>query len=721
MKSDPEELSGQARKLRAPAGDARVSRRAFLRGSLLGSAALGVGAALPAGCVTYPEPASKMASLNAKEQAILAAISRAIVGTPEGFPDPVESGTVERLDGILSQLPEEIRDQFSLLLNFFEHATPLFGAGLSRFTRLSPERQERYVRSWMDSRLRFRQMAFAALKMFVQLSYYAGEKTWRALRYDGPWVGRFDIDPIKPPLAREPGGPEVDRGRIVEGAKLKGDLDLSCEICVVGSGAGGAVAAKELAEAGYDVIVLEEGGHHRSKDFTQREEEMAPRLYREAGGRTTWDLSMPILQGRTLGGSTVHNICLSYRIEPAIIKRWRKEYGVRFTHKELQPLAERVERHLGVNQIEPWQVNLNNQAFTRGCEKRGVAWERPHHNRVNCLMCGFCDQGCAYDRKQSMLITYLPRAAQLGARIYTDCRVDRVLREGSRATGVEGRMLERGTSAPKANLRVRAKKVIVAASAIDTVLLLKRSGVEDETGLLGNRLHVHPFASVAAMYDQPIEAWRGIPQSAYSDHYAGFKEDGYGGYVLIPGFAHPGMGASIMPGVGAQHAALMKEYAHTAAGGLMLHDETQGAIGEFPIGRRARIHYWPEQGEHAQLKEAVANLAKIYLASGARQVLLPWSDAPMARTDAEVEKMVAEREIAPHKFLLTSVHPQASCPMGEDPKKSVLDSHGKVHGMKGLYVADGSVFPTSIGTPPTIAIATLATWIARSIASEKGA
>ena len=132
-------------------------------------------------------------------------------------------------------------------------------------------------------------------------------------------------------------------------------------------------------------------------------------------------------------------------------------------------------------------------------------------------------------------------------------------RSGGAATGVEGMVLDRGSSEPKGRLRVRAKKVILSASAIDTVLLLRRSGVEDESGLLGHRLHVHPFATVAAMYDRPIEAWRGIPQSAYSDHYARFKEDGYGGYVLIPGFAHPGMGASVMPGMGAQHGELMKQ------------------------------------------------------------------------------------------------------------------------------------------------------------------
>ena len=153
-----EEVAGQLSDLQALEQDAQLSRRAFLRGSLLGSAALGVGALLPAGCDSYPVPAAKSAVLSDKQHAILSAISRAIIGAPEGFPDPVESGTVARLDGILAQLPEEIRDQFKLLLNFFEHATPIFGAGLGRFTSLSPERQQKYVRSWMESSLRFRQI-----------------------------------------------------------------------------------------------------------------------------------------------------------------------------------------------------------------------------------------------------------------------------------------------------------------------------------------------------------------------------------------------------------------------------------------------------------------------------------------------------------------------------------------------------------------------------------
>jgi len=699
-------------------GDLAVafSRRAFLKSTLAGSAALAAGAILPSGCASYPESKTKLQVLSGKEAAILAALARVIVGNVGELPDPVESGAISRLDSLLAQLPEEIRQQFSLLLNFFEHAPPLFGKGISRFTKLSPQKQERYLLSWRDSSLSFRKMAFGALKMFVQLAYYAGDATWKVLGYDGPWVGRIPIDPIVPPLAHDKSRVPSGKGSIREGSSEKGDLEISCEVLIVGSGAGGAVAARELAEAGFDVVVLEEGGHWPSSSFTQREEEMVPRLYREGGGRATADLSIPILQGRVLGGSTVHNICLSYRIEPAILERWKKEYAVAFTEKDLAPLAERVEASLGVNPIQRWQVNQNNEIFAKGCEKRGVQWEIPRHNRIDCLMCGFCDQGCAYDRKQSMLITYIPRAVDAGARIFSDCRVDKILMDRSRALGVEGARLDRATSEPKGRLRVKANYVVLSASAIDSALLLQRSGAPDESGRLGNSLHIHPYAAVAALYDNPVEAWRGIPQSALSMHYAKFREAGYGGYLLIPGWAHPGMAATIFPGIGKEHFGMMREYAHAAGGGVMIHDETHGRIGDFPIGKRARIDYWPEEEDRETLQEGIKNLAKIYLASGAKKVALPYQDGPFAATDAEVDEIVNSREARPHNLLLTAVHPQSSCPMGEDKKKSVLNSFGRLHGLENLYVADGSVFPTSIGTPPTIAIATLSTWIARNLA-----
>ncbi|MEW6777493.1 MAG: GMC family oxidoreductase [Bdellovibrionota bacterium] len=696
-----------------------LSRRAFLRSTVGGGIALSAAAWLPSGCASYPQAPEGLKALSPKQAAVLGEIARTIIGRAEGLPDPVDSGTVERLDGLLSQLPGEIQTQFGLLLHFFEHAPPLFGHGFSRFTRMGEEDRGKYLFSWRDSSIRFRQMAFAALKMFVQLAYYAGEKTWDFLGYDGPWVGRIPIDPISPPLAHDPSGPKSTSGFLLETTEETGDLELSCEAVVVGSGAGGSVVAKELSEAGLDVILLEEGGHRPSSSFNQREEVMAPRLYREAGGRATWDLSLPILQGRTLGGSTVHNICLSYGIEPAIVERWRKEAGVVFSSADLAPLQRRVEEHLGVNPIGKWQVNQNNGIFAKGCEHRGVSWEVARHNRVDCLMCGYCDLGCAYDRKQSMLITYIPKAIDAGCRAFTDCKVEKITGGRDKASGVEGSLLDRSTCGSKGKFRIKAKHVVLAASAIDSALLLLRSGIRDEGKLLGNSLHLHPYAAVAGLYDAPVEAWRGIPQSVLSFEYAAFRENGYGGYVMIPGWAHPGMGASVMPGTGKEHAAIMKEYAKTAAGGVMVHDETQGTIGNFPGMEKARISYWPEGEDMKTLLEGVKNLAKIYLASGARKVLLPYADGPFASSDAEVDRIVAEREPVPHKLLLSAVHPQGSCPMGEDPRKSVLDSFGKVHGVEGLYVADGSVFPTSVGTPPTIAIATLASWIAKGISEKR--
>lgn len=216
------------------------------------------------------------------------------------------------------------------------------------------------------------------------------------------------------------------------GSELPISMKRDAQAVVIGSGAGGAVVTKELAEGGIDVVMLEAGGYNTAKDFTQREEDMFPKIYADSGARTSADASVLIMQGQTLGGSTVHNICLSFRPERAIIERWQNEAKITFGYDDFLPYLKRVERHVGVNKIKEEEININNALFRQGCEAIGIESKTPYHNRINCLRCGYCDLACAYDRKQSTLITYVPKADAASADIYTDCRVVniRVLEEG---------------------------------------------------------------------------------------------------------------------------------------------------------------------------------------------------------------------------------------------------------------------------------------------------
>jgi choline dehydrogenase-like flavoprotein len=201
---------------------------------------------------------------------------------------------------------------------------------------------------------------------------------------------------------------------------ITADLTLTAEVCVIGSGAGGAVVAKELAEAGRDVVVLEQGGHYTKEDFTQREDEMMPLLYEEMGQRMTTDKSILILQGRNVGGSTVHNLCYCFRTPEPILEKWKREDGIRnMTYADMVPSFERVERMLKVKQILPHEVNRLNDKIRQGCEKLGYHGLVTNHNRENCTQSGFCLLGCPFDAKQSMLVTYVPAAEQAGDSSFT--------------------------------------------------------------------------------------------------------------------------------------------------------------------------------------------------------------------------------------------------------------------------------------------------------------
>jgi len=279
---------------------------------------------------------------------------------------------------------------------------------------------------------------------------------------------------------------------IATGKELAGDLKLSAEVCVIGSGAGGAVVAKELAEAGRDVVLLEQGGHYTKEDFTQREDEMMPLLYEDMGQRATTDQSILILQGRNIGGSTVHNLCYCFRTPAPILEKWRREDGLRaMSFEDMRPSFERVERMLKVKPIQPSQVNTLNDKIRQGCEKLGYHGFVTNHNRENCTLSGFCLLGCPFDAKQSMLITYIPAADKAGARIYPHCPARRIVAEAGRVRRVEGDVVDE-LGRLRHRVTVDAQVVILCAGAINSPQILLQSGIANSSGQVGKNLHLHP-------------------------------------------------------------------------------------------------------------------------------------------------------------------------------------------------------------------------------------
>lgn len=504
---------------------------------------------------------------------------------------------------------------------------------------------------------------------------------------------------------------------IFQGKNINNDVHIESDICVVGSGAGGGVLAKELAEAGFSVTLIEEGGYHTPEDYNLRENTMIPKLFQESGGRNTKDMSVIVTHGKGVGGSTVHNICLSFRPERAMIERWQREYHVNFDYDDLIPHFEKVEKELNINKIREDQINLNNEIFRQGCQKLGLNAQVPNHNRNNnCAGCGFCELGCKLDSKNNVLKIYIPLAIKAGARIYSDCKVNRVIVENKKAVGVVGEVFNSETK-KKHKVVVRSKVVAVSGGAINTPVLLLKSGIESKSGLIGKSLHLHPYSPVVAFFDKDIYGWKGVPQSIYCDDFADFKKTGYGGFIMIPGFAHPGSSASLTPSHGKAHWEVMKEYKRTAAGGAMAHDETDGSIVVNRYGN-PEITYWPIKSDQEIIINGFKKVAEIYLAAGAKKVLLPFTDATYVTSTKELEGM-EKLELKPRKITLMSVHPQGTCKMGEDTKKSVVNSDCEFHGIKGLYICDTSVYPTSLGTPPQVPTMAMGVKVAKSIIRDK--
>lgn len=513
---------------------------------------------------------------------------------------------------------------------------------------------------------------------------------------------------------------------IFDASRLRLPLHLSADLCVVGSGAGGGAVAMVAAEAGLRVVVLEAGEYLTPGDMLQREEAMFPRLYWEGGGRTTSDRAIHIHQGRGVGGSTLHNLNLCKRIPPSILGRWAAE-----RHLEALPLAvwdalyAEVEALLSVTSVPEEQRNRANRLLEAGCVALGWRGGGLRHNRTNCLGSGFCEIGCAYDAKNNAAKVLLPRAVKAGAEVLTCCQAVRVLHDGGRVRGVEAVALDAETHLPRGRVHIDAARVCLSGSATGTPALLLRSGIPDPGGETGNRLRIHPAVVAAGDFEEPVHAWQGIPQTYECTEHLdldappgpapGPSERGSKTWI-VPAFAHPVGTATLVPGHGEPHRAMMLRYAHLVALTAMVHDETAGSVrpsGELGLS----IDYWPNDVDRKELALGLWACTKLLFAAGARRVFIPSRPARIIEQGERFDDL-RELDLRRGAIDLTAVHPMASVPMGDDPKVAAVDSYGRHHHLAGLFVADGSLFPSSIGVPPQLSIYAMGLHVGRALAKR---
>ncbi len=485
-------------------------------------------------------------------------------------------------------------------------------------------------------------------------------------------------------------------GEIESGSELPGDQKLRADVVVIGTGAGGGMAARELSRRGVKVIALEAGSHVRQQQMTQREDEMMPRLYQERGARSTQDLAIRVIGGRCVGGSTVHNINLCKRTPTPILEQWQKRYHVSgCSEPELRPVFESVEQDLSVSEVPAEWRNANNRALERGVTALGWKGGPLRHNRVGCQQSGFCEIGCPYNAKQNAIKVLIPEALDHGARVIADTDVRRILHDGKRASGVVA-------VTPRGTLTIDAGAVVLAGSAIGSAVLARQSGLPDPYDCSGRGLRMHPGLAVAGLFDERIEGWKGIPQSYECTEFLDYAEGSDKRVWITTVFAHP-VGASIMlPGFGKAHHEWMLRYPNIAVLTAMIHDETEGRVGVRDDGR-ALIDYTLLDSDVHQLARGIRSCARLLFAAGAKKVLIPSVPAITLDRPDQIES-VPHAAARPHHIGLVAVHPMGSLRMGDDPKSAVVKSTGEHHQIARLFVLDGSLFPTSIGAPPQISI-----------------
>jgi choline dehydrogenase-like flavoprotein len=644
-----------------------------------------------------PDPSPPQPTiLTERTLAVLASVAEALTGHPAG------AGAARAVAPLAARLPPADRRQLALLLAALERLGGLAG-GARRFSSLPAERRARLLAALAGSRLAPLRQAAAALRSLSMLGTYGQEETWEEVGYRGPWLGRRAVEVV--PAPDFPSSDRPDRlGTTCSLAGERGRLRLSAAVCVVGTGAGGGAAFAALAAAGVDVVAVEAGELLRTEQLTQRELEMLPLLYRDGGLRSTRDQAIGILQGTGAGGSTLHNTGLVVPPPPAILERWRRGHAFPWGEAEVEEAVAGVLAALGATPIPASEINANNALLRRGAEALGWRSRVALHNRVSCSACGYCMLGCAYNRKANAAFAFLAPGLRAGGRLLTGLSATRLRRRGS---GWEMRC----RSAAGGEVRIAAERVVVAGGALETPALLRRSGLGG--GGVGEGLRLHPAAVLLADFDEPVRAWRGLPQAVLVEEHATFLEGGRGGFLLLPTASNwPATVAVALPGSGAEHRRRMQRLPHLASAAVLLHDEGSGRVSATRAGR-PRADYRLAGGDTAALGQGIGALARLWLAAGARRVFLPFSEAP-AVTDADsLERVLARASLAPHRVALNSVHPQGSCRLSAG---GPVGPGGELRGAPGVYVADASLFPTSVGVPPQVTTMALGALVGRAAA-----
>jgi long-chain-alcohol oxidase len=701
--------------------------------------------------------------LSEKQMKALRAICEAFAPAQDGWPSAGEMGVPEALaaalpDPAVTGRPEPL---LKLLDIWDSRLHGLFAAKqLARFSTLSAEGRHRVLLSWADSELAQRRGAFQALRkaigyLYVMLPSPAGvtpakvaksskraadasnasapaDAKGAALTASGSNTGVAARDAantgnatggagVTSPVWRKfdfPGPIGVQRPGAAKALQVvtpEKDLELSADVCVVGSGAGGGTAAAVLAAAGKDVIVLEAGGYFDDADFDGAELAGFDRLYMEHGFAATADHSVGLLAGACVGGGTVVNYCTSFRTPESVRQEWAAAGVPWFTSEEYTESLDAVCARLSVN-TEQNRVSAREAVLQRGLKALGWHSDAMPRNVVGCdqgKVCGYCGYGCAIGAKQSTAKTWLVDAQKAGARIFANTSAVRVKLESGKAVGAEAR------TSNGHRVNVRCKAVVVACGAIQTPALLLRSGLRNAH--IGKHLHLHPVSNVCGIFKEEILPWTGTMQAIYSDEHC--RLTGNYGVKYETTALQPVIAAAVIPWRDPrQYRTLLAELPRTVGIGVLLRDRDGGTVTVDRTGT-AVTRYALSKFDSEHLQQGFAGAARILEAAGARRIYSPHAKfcfyEPGER--GSVETFARDMDRAGWRsgeLALFSFHIMGTARMGASAKESATNPEGESWDARNLMVLDGASFPSASGVNPMISIEAIAHRNAKALATR---
>jgi choline dehydrogenase-like flavoprotein len=685
-------------------------------------------------------PERRRCFTEAQRRTARAAIACVLDGAPAA--DETREEVSELFEDRVARMPAWQRRELGLALTLFGSRAASLGTvgALGGFASLSPAVRARMFDRWGTARIPALRTVHQALRRLSLAIHYGLPETHAAINYAGPLHTRAPHVPWEGPApvrADDTDGPVQRSGvlatpsfsrpsRVVIGAELPNVTTLTADAVIIGTGAGGAVAAERLSAAGLDVVMLEEGGWYRGADFTEREVEMTERLYADGGLRATDDLSLLMLQGRSVGGSTTINWLFMLRTPDFVLDEWAAEHGWDgMSAAAMEPVFERIEAEVHARRVPDDAHSANNALLLAGA--RALGWEARGGaiNAKGCVRSGFCGYGCRYDAKQGTLQTYVPRALEHGARLYADVRADRIdLLERDTGAGrpprkrVHATVIDRHDGRARGSLTIDAPVVISAGGAVGTPALLQRSGFGG--GGVGQFLRVHPTTAVIGFYDRPILASTGMPLSTVCTEFLRTPESDYGFWLECPPL-HPSLGSVAASGFGRSHAALMRRFREMGVFIALTRDgaERSTSSGSVTVGRNGRTHlrYRLTAADARTVQRSIAAAGELHLAAGATDVQSLHTRPMMMRSTSDLDA-VRRASVAPNDVGLFTAHVNGTCRIGSDPRTSGATPDGERHGVRGLYICDGSLLPTGVGVNPQATIMAVSSVLAERIADR---